>query len=243
MSDTHADPEARRAELVANLGRVRARIANAAEAAGRSANEITLVAVTKFFPAADVRHLAALGITDVGENRHQEAEVKAAACADLSSLRWHYIGGLQSNKAAAVAGYADVVESVDRVKLVAALARGAAERGRDLDVLIQISLDQALAPDSHRAGVHPADAQRLADAVSAESHLKLLGVMAVAPLGEDPAPAFERLAQAAELVRRDHPDAWVISAGMSSDLEDAIRFGATHVRVGSAILGNRPLSK
>ena len=241
MTDTH--PEARRAELVANLGRVRARIANAAEAAGRSANEITLVAVTKFFPASDVRHLATLGITDVGENRHQEAEAKAAACTDLTSLRWHYIGGLQSNKAAAVARYADIVESVDRVKLLPGLARGAAERGRDLGVLVQISLDQAQASDSHRAGVVPAEAQRLADAVAAERHLLLLGLMAVAPLGEEPSAAFERLARVAERLRRDHPAATVISAGMSGDLEEAIRFGATHVRVGSAILGNRPLSK
>jgi pyridoxal phosphate enzyme (YggS family) len=236
------DPNTRRAELLGNLGRVRTRIADAAQAAGRNVEEITLVAVTKFFPASDVRHLAALGVTDVGENRHQEAEAKAAECADLDSLRWHYIGGLQSNKAAAVARYADVVESVDRAKLLTGLSRGAAERGRDIGVLVQISLDPPLANDE-RAGVLPAEADRLADLVAAEAHLNLLGVMAVAPLGEDPAPAFERLARVAERLRRNHPAATVISAGMSGDLEDAIRFGATHVRVGSAILGNRPLSK
>ena len=234
--------EARRAELAVNLGRVRRRIADAAESVGRRADEITLVAVTKYFPASDVRHLAALGITDVGENRHQEAEAKAAACADLDMLRWHYIGGLQSNKAAAVARYADIVESVDRDKLLPGLDRGAAERGRDLGVLVQVSLDPATA-GGQRAGVLPDEAAALADAVAAQPHLTLLGVMAVAPLGEDPAPAFERLEEVARRVRRDHPAATVISAGMSGDLEEAIRFGATHVRIGSAILGNRPLSK
>lgn len=237
----NVDPQARRAELLGNLARVRTRITTAAEAAGRDPGEITLVAVTKFFPAADVRHLAALGITDVGENRHQEAEAKSAACADLTSLRWHYIGGLQSNKAAAVARYADIVQSVDRAKLLPGLARGAADRGRELGVMVQVSLDQpGSVPDSQRAGVRPVDTLRLADAIAAEPHLRLLGVMAVAPLGEDPSPAFERLAEVAARVRQQHPDARAISAGMSGDLEAAIRIGATHVRIGSAILGNRP---
>ncbi|GAC1378739.1 MAG: YggS family pyridoxal phosphate-dependent enzyme [Marmoricola sp.] len=239
-----ASTEHRRAVLEGNLARVRARIADAATAAHRDPAEITVIAVTKFFPAADVRHLADIGITDVGENRHQEAAEKAAACADLTSLRWHYIGGLQSNKAASVARYADVVQSVDRVKLLPGLARGAAERGRILGVMVQVSLDLADAGGSSaRAGVLPSETLRLADAIAAESQLGLLGVMAVAPLGEDPAPAFERLARIAEEVRRNHPGATAISAGMSGDLEAAIRFGATHVRVGSAILGNRPLSK
>lgn len=234
----------RRAELVGNLARVRARIADAAAAADREPGEITLIAVTKFFPASDVRHLADIGITDVGENRHQEAEAKAASCADLTSLCWHFIGGLQSNKAAAVARYADVVQSVDRAKLLPGLARGAAERNRTLGVMVQVSLDPADRGGTRpRSGVLPAETLRLADAVAAESDLRLLGVMAVAPLGEDPSPAFERLARVAEQVRAHHPGATAISAGMSGDLEAAIRFGATHVRVGSAILGNRPLSK
>lgn len=234
----------RRAELAGNLAQVRARIASAAAAAGRDPGEITLIAVTKFFPASDVRHLASLGIADVGENRHQEAATKSAECADLTTLRWHYIGALQSNKAAAIARYADVVQSVDRAKLLPGLVRGAAESGRTLGVMLQVSLDPAeRSADSARAGVLPAATLQLADAVAAESQLRLLGVMAVAPLGEDPSPAFERLAEVAEQVRRHHPDATAISAGMSGDLETAIRFGATHVRVGSAILGNRPLSK
>lgn len=236
-----ADATDRRAELVGNLARVRARISEAALAAGRQPHEICLIAVTKFFPASDVRHLAALGITDVGENRHQEAEAKAAECADLTALRWHYIGGLQSNKAAAVARYADVVQSVDRPKLLPGLDRGAAERGRRLGVMVQICLDAPGAdPDPGRAGISPPDAPRLADNIAEFENLDLLGVMAVAPLGENPASAFERLARVAAEIRRSHPGARAMSAGMSGDLEQAVQFGATHVRIGSAILGNRP---
>ena len=154
----------RREELADGLAQVRGRIERACAEAGRDASEVTLVAVTKFFPASDVRLLADLGVTDVGENRHQEAEPKAAECADLD-LRWHYIGGLQSNKAGAVARYAHVVESLDRTKLVARLDRGAQERGRPVDVLLQVSLDPPGA--EHRAGADPADLAALADAVVA----------------------------------------------------------------------------
>lgn len=224
----------RRTELAANLASVRERIAAATKAAGRPEGDVDLVVVTKFFPASDVRLLAGLGVRDVGENRHQEAEEKAAACADLR-LRWHYIGGLQSNKAAAVAAYADVVESVDRLKLVAPLSRGA--EGRSVDVLLQVSLD---APGADgRAGCDPADLPALAESVAAAEGLALRGLMAVAPLGEDPAPAFARLAEVREGFLRDHPDATVLSAGMSGDMDQAIAAGATHVRVGSAILGSR----
>ena len=221
-----------------NLSRVRARIAAAASAAGRGEAEVGLVVVTKFFPASDVRLLADLGVADVGENRHQEAEAKAAECADLR-LRWHFIGGLQSNKASAVAAYADVVESVDRPKLLAPLSRGAHERGRTLDVLLQVSLD----PPEHgaRAGVAPDDLASLAAATVQTEGLALRGLMAVAPLGEDPAAAFDRLARIRAGFLTDHPDATVLSAGMSGDLEQAVAAGATHVRVGSAVLGSRPV--
>jgi pyridoxal phosphate enzyme (YggS family) len=226
----------RRSELAAGLAETRARIAAAELAAGRPAGDVALVVVTKFFPASDVRLLAGLGVTDVGENRHQEAEAKAAECAGLP-LRWHYIGGLQSNKAAAVAAYADVVESVDRLKLVGPLGRGAAAHGRTLDVLLQVSLD---APGAEgRAGADPADLPALADAVAAADNLQLRGLMAVAPLGEDPSAAFERLAAIRETFLGKHPAATVLSAGMSGDLEQAISSGATHVRVGSAVLGSR----
>ena len=223
-------------ELRSNLDAVRRRIATATEAAGRT-DEVGLVVVTKFFPTSDVRLLADLGVTDVGENRHQEAEAKAAECADLG-LRWHFIGGLQSNKAAAVAAYADVVESVDRPKLVAGLQRGAHDRGRGVDVLLQVSLDPPGA--DHRSGCDPADLDALAAAVEEAGSLRLRGLMAVAPLGEDPGSAFARLAGIRRRFLEDHPGATVLSAGMSGDLEAAISHGATHVRVGSAVLGPRP---
>jgi pyridoxal phosphate enzyme (YggS family) len=227
---------ARRDELASNLSATRARIAAATAAAGRPEGDVDLVVVTKFFPASDARLLAGLGVVDVGENRHQEAEEKAAACADLG-LRWHFIGGLQSNKAAAVAAYADVVESVDRVKLVAALDGGAGRTDRAVDVLLQVSLDP---PDrAGRAGADPADLPALADAVAAATHLRLRGLMAIAPLGEDPAAAFARLAEIRAGFLHDHPEATLLSAGMSGDLEQAVAAGATHVRVGSAILGSR----
>ena len=228
----------RTAELAANLAEVRDRVARAAQAADRDAAEITLIVVTKFFPADDVRRLADLGVTDVGENRHQEAAQKASDCADLP-IRWHYIGGLQSNKAAAVAQYADVVHTVDRLKLVGPLERGAQAAGRGLDVLIQVSLDP---PDIRgaRNGAVPAEVGGLADAISAAQALRLRGVMAVAPLGADPVPAFAELAAIHAQLRAAHPEATWCSAGMSGDLEAAIAAGATHVRVGRAVLGSRP---
>lgn len=227
----------RREELAAGLSAVRERITRAATVAGRDPGTIGLVVVTKYFPASDVRLLADLGVTDVGENRHQEAEAKAAACADLG-LRWHYIGGLQSNKAGAVARYAHVVESVDRTKLVGRLAQGAVDSRREIDVLLQVSLDP---PGTEgRAGADAADLDELARAVRTAEGLHLAGLMAVAPLDEDPAAAFGRLARIHEDFLAEHPDAETLSAGMSGDLEQAITAGATHVRVGSAILGSRP---
>lgn len=231
----------RRAEIAAGVDAVRRRIAAACEGAGRDPGEVTLTVVTKLFPATDVRVLAELGITDVGENRHQEASAKAAECADLP-LRWHFVGGLQSNKAAAVASYSDVVESLDRAKLVTALARGAADRTQPLDCLVQVSLDQPGAGEG-RSGAEPDVVPDLAARIAAEDDLRLRGLMAVAPLGEDPVAAFARMARIREGLLRDHPDATWLSAGMSGDLEVAIRNGATHVRVGSAVLGTRPAVK
>jgi pyridoxal phosphate enzyme (YggS family) len=224
-------------EIAAGLDAVRRRIAEAAAASGRAPDEITLVAVTKFFPASDVRILAGLGVTDVAENRHPEAGDKRAECADLS-LRWHFIGGLQSNKAAAVGSYADVVESVDRRKLLDALDRGAHRRGHSVDVLLQVSLDPP--GRSGRAGADSAQLVPLATAVETTGTLRLRGLMAVAPVDEDPAVAFARLAAIRSEFLAERPEATWLSAGMSNDLEDAIGAGATHVRVGSAILGERP---
>jgi pyridoxal phosphate enzyme (YggS family) len=230
----------RRAEIEAGLAAVRERIDSACTAAGRSSDEITLVVVTKFFPASDVRLLADLGVRHVGENRHQEAVEKAAECADLD-VRWHFIGGLQSNKAAAVAGYADVVHSVDRGKLVGGLSRGAEERGHDLDCLVQVSLDPPGA--SGRSGCDPADVPALVERIGAADGLRMRGVMGVAPLDGDADEAFARLAEVASVVRTQVPEATWISAGMSADLEQAVQHGATHLRIGSAVLGPRPVVK
>jgi pyridoxal phosphate enzyme (YggS family) len=229
----------RREEVEAGLARVRERIAAACSDVDRDPAEVRLVVVTKFFPPSDVRLLAELGVTDVGENRHQEAAAKAEECRDLD-LSWHFIGGLQSNKAAAVTSYAAVVESVDRRKLVGPLSRGAHEHDREVDVLLQVSLDPPGAEG--RSGADPADLAELAAAVDEAGMLRLRGLMAVAPLGEEPAAAFGRLAAVRTEFLAHHPDATWLSAGMSADLEDAIRVGATHVRVGSAVLGSRPVN-
>ncbi len=227
----------RRAELEANLADVRGRIAAAERAGGLESGSVQLVVVTKTWPASDVRLLAGLGITDVAENRDQEARPKQAECSDLG-LRWHFVGQLQRNKARHVVAYADEVESVDRVELATALDRAASDAGRTIDVLLQVDL--ADPPQPHRGGVVPADVAALADHVSRCAALRLRGLMAVAPLGEDPRTAFARLAVVAADLRRDHPEASVLSAGMSHDLEEAVEAGATHVRVGTAVLGGRP---
>ncbi|WP_433413396.1 YggS family pyridoxal phosphate-dependent enzyme [Microtetraspora malaysiensis] len=233
--------DARREELSAGLAATEARIRDACRAAGRDPSEITLIAVTKTYPASDVRLLAGLGVQDVGENRDQEAAPKASECADLG-LTWHFIGQLQTNKVRSVVAYADLVHSVDRVRLVDALSREAVRADREIGCLIQVSLDPA-APISggvaERGGVAPTAVPELAEAVARAENLRLRGVMAVAPLGQDPGPAFARLAEIARALRNDHPGADVVSAGMSGDLDEAIANGATHVRVGTALLGRR----
>jgi pyridoxal phosphate enzyme (YggS family) len=241
MIGTVLPQQERRTEVARNLAAVRSRLAEACARCGRSADEVTLTVVTKFFPASDVRLLADLGVTDVGENRHQEAEMKARETHDLD-LRWHFVGGLQSNKAAAVARYADVVESVDRRKLLPGLAKGAHQRGGLVDCLVQVSLDRPGAGRG-RSGAVPAEVPALAEQVATTEGLRLRGVMGVAPLDGDPTEAFARLAAVAEEVRLVDPAATWVSAGMSSDLEQAIEAGATHVRIGSAVLGRRPAIK
>ncbi|NNG39645.1 YggS family pyridoxal phosphate-dependent enzyme [Flexivirga sp. ID2601S] len=235
------DGSPRRDDLAGRLAAVRERVDRACAAAGRRPDDVTLIAVTKFFPASDVQLLAGLGVTDVGENRDQEAAAKIAdlAATTRDSLTVHFVGQLQSNKAAHVVRYADVVQSVDRLKIARALDRAADAAGRRLDVLLQIDLSGA----PGRGGVAPDEAAALADEVAALAALRLRGVMAVAPLGGDPAPAFERLGGVARVIRDGHPEADWMSAGMSGDLEQAIAAGATHLRVGSAILGSRPLAR
>jgi pyridoxal phosphate enzyme (YggS family) len=220
-------------QLRSSLTRVEERIVSACGDADRDPGDIQLVVVTKTFPPSDVRLLAELGVTDVAENKQQELAHKHEELADVP-LRWHFVGHLQSNKAGAVAEDADVVHSLDRLKLVAALDR----RERPIEVLLQVSLDP---PGSdHRSGAGADELAALADAVLGSEHLTLRGLMAVAPLGQDPATAFARLAEIRSGFLASYPTATWLSAGMSGDLEDAIRVGATHVRVGSAVLGSRP---
>ncbi len=227
----------RRAEMSGRLAAVRERIAAACAAVGRDAGEVTLVAITKTFPASDVRLLYELGVRDVGENRDQEAAPKAAQCADLApELAWHFVGQLQTNKCASVVRYASVVHSVDRLRLVRALGQQARKADRVITCLVQVSLDA----DPRRGGALPAQVPEVAAAIAAEKGLVLGGVMAVAPLGVSPSEAFAPLPEIAAAVRGIRPDAVMISAGMSADLEEAIAVGATHVRVGTALLGGRP---
>jgi pyridoxal phosphate enzyme (YggS family) len=228
-------------ELRDNLQKVRERIQTACVAAGRPEDAVTLVAITKTFPVSDVHALAALGVREVGENREQELRVKAPECPEVV---WHFVGQLQSNKARSVVRHAQVVHSVDRSSLVSALSRAAVDEGRVLRCLLQVSLasfgSAEAATGRSRGGVAPADVPALAAEVAAADGLELGGLMAVAPLGSDPDEAFAGLESVASRLRSEHAGADWISAGMSGDLEAAIRHGATHVRLGRALLGTRP---
>jgi len=224
----------RREELALRLAEVRHRIGKACQTAGRDPAELTLIGVTKTRPASDVRLLGELGLHDVGENRDAEAAPKAAQCADLD-LTWHFIGQLQTNKCASVVRYASVVHSVDRLRLIRALGKAARGAGRVVEGLIEVSLDG----DPARGGAVAGDVPALAEALAAEEGLVLGGVMAIAPLSMPPADAFARLRVSAAAVREVRPDATVISAGMSGDLEAAVEAGATHLRIGTALLGDR----
>jgi pyridoxal phosphate enzyme (YggS family) len=244
-----AGPDAtadRRGELAANMRQLGLRIERACAAAGRSVDDVTLIAVTKTFPASDVVLLAGLGISDVGENRDQEAAAKVAAVrehqggeqgAASMALRWHFIGALQTNKCASVVSYACLVHSVDRLRLVHALDRAAGVAKRRVRCLVQVDLDEVSRPG--RAGARPNDVAGVAAAIARAAGLQLAGVMAVAPLGAEPTAAFERLARVADAVRQSYGEATMISAGMSGDLEPAVANGATHLRVGAALLGVR----
>lgn len=236
-----SDP--RRAELAANLAAVRQRISAACAATGRDSAAVELVVVTKTYPAADVLRLAALGVLDVGENRDQEAAPKAAEVAAAGvHVRWHFVGRLQRNKCRSVAGYADMVHSVDSVRLARALSHAvtATENRASLDVLVQVSLDGSRG-GAVVGGPEPDTAlDEVVAAIATADGLRLRGLMAVAPLEWDPEQAFTLLAKIRAGVVQNHPTATLLSAGMSGDLEQAIRHGATHVRVGSAVLGQRP---
>lgn len=228
-------------QLAERFETVSAGIADAARAAARNPAELTTIVVTKFHPASLVRDLFALGARHFGESRHQEAQPKIAELSDLEAT-WHFIGQLQSKKARQVRAYADVIHSVDRESLIEALAlTGAlpADAGPDesvRDIFLQVNLTD----DPERGGAAPADVPRLAEAAAAAPGLTLLGLMAVAPLGEEPVRAFARVRELSERVRSVVPTSTALSMGMSGDYAEAISEGATHLRIGTAITGNRP---
>ncbi|MEU1825794.1 MULTISPECIES: YggS family pyridoxal phosphate-dependent enzyme [Streptomyces] len=235
----------RKDQLAHNLARVEERISTACASAGRPREEVTLIVVTKTYPASDVRLLAELGVRHVGENRDQDAAPKAAECSDLP-LTWHFVGQLQTNKVRSVVNYAGLVHSIDRDRLVTSLSQAAVRTGREteLDCLIQVALDAESGERGARGGVAPDGVAALADEIAAAEGLRPAGLMTVAPLSGPfagrPRAAFERLMEISTHLRAAHPTANMVSAGMSADLEDAVAAGATHVRVGSAVLGVRP---
>ncbi|MEU1375716.1 YggS family pyridoxal phosphate-dependent enzyme [Streptomyces triculaminicus] len=236
----------RRTQLADNLARVEERISAACAAAGRQRDEVTLIVVTKTYPASDVRLLAELGVRQVAENRDQDAAPKAAECSDLP-LTWHFVGQLQTNKVRSVVNYAGLVHSIDRNRLVTALSAAAVKAGRverELGCLIQVALDAESGGRGERGGVAPDGVLGLADEIAKAEGLRPAGLMTVAPLvgpyAGRPRAAFDRLMEISTHLRAAHPAANMVSAGMSADLEDAVAAGATHVRVGSAVLGVRP---
>ncbi|HET8994504.1 MULTISPECIES: YggS family pyridoxal phosphate-dependent enzyme [unclassified Rhodococcus (in: high G+C Gram-positive bacteria)] len=245
MSDTAR--QGRRDELARGLDSVRRRLDDAARASGRDPSEVGLLTVTKYFPASDVVLLHELGCRTFGESREQEAHAKIQqfrAEVPDPAVQWHMIGRLQRNKARAVARWAHTVHSVDSIRLAGALEAGVAaaldagERSAPLRVLLQVSLDS----DPQRGGVPTDGLDALADTVVAADGLELAGLMGVPPLGADADASFEALAQLGERLRQRYPEAHELSAGMSGDLEHAVRHGSTCVRVGTGVLGARPLA-
>ncbi len=238
-------PMSRHEDIASALAEVRARLGAACSAAGRDPAEVMLLPVTKFFPASDVRILYRLGCREFGESREPEAGDKIAEVRSapevVDPVRWHMIGRLQRNKARSVGRWADTVHSLDSVRLADALdtavgaARDEGVRSGPLRALIQVSLDA----DPARGGVPVAELVAVADHVAGSSNLSLGGLMAVPPLGSDPDEAFERLQVVHADLLVSHPGATELSAGMTGDLEAAVRHGSTCVRVGTAILGRR----
>lgn len=218
---------------------VQERISRAAVAAGRNAEDVQLIVVTKTHPAQIVIELAALGQLDFGENRDQEAAPKAQEVASIvSKARWHFVGQLQSNKVKSVLRYASVIHSIDRPSLVKELAKHLDNQDSQIDGFIELNLTQ----DENRGGVSKADLAALTEQVLSVPRINLLGVMAVAGLGEDPRAEFEKAVALSQIVRKLAPSAKSLSMGMSEDFEVAIAMGATHIRVGSAITGPREYS-
>ena len=217
----------RKAEIARNLQEVKERIIGAAKSVNRDPNEIELIVVTKTFPISDIEILRELGETNFGENRDQEAGPKA----EIISATWHFQGQIQSNKIKSICQWADVIHSISSEKEILKFAQSE----RKHQVFLQVSLDGQVG----RGGAHPADLAQLADLVNESNNLELLGLMAVAPLGVEPMKAFADLAQINQGFAGQFPNSKFLSAGMSGDFEAAIKYGATHIRVGSSILGSR----
>jgi pyridoxal phosphate enzyme (YggS family) len=234
-------PKQRRDELNERWQTLLARVAAAAQGAGRDPAGLTVIAVTKTWPAADISHLRALGIRDFGENRAQELATKLDELGTDGShisgpgLRWHFLGQLQRNKAGLVGRSCAALHTLDRAALIAPLSAAAQTAGRQLDVFVQLSIDG----DPQRGGVGESELALLADQVAAAPQLRLRGLMTVPPLGTPSRPAFARLREVSERLRQSHPEAVALSAGMSKDFEDAVKEGATHLRVGTVLLGSR----
>lgn len=234
----------REAELTASLAALRKRLATAVAAAGRRPDAVKFLPVTKFFPASDVAILYRLECREFGESREQEATAKVAELRSLPDVRWHMIGRLQRNKARVIARWAHTVHSLDSARLASALdsavadCLSAGQRHAPLRTLVQVSLDD----DPGRGGIARAALPELADTVAATPTLTLAGVMAIPPLDVEPERAFAELARIHEKLLRNHPDATERSAGMSDDLEIAVEYGSTCVRVGTALMGKRPIT-
>ena len=239
----------RETQLTDALTAVRNRINDAAAAAGRSPSEVELLPITKFFPATDVAILARLGCHSFGESREQEAARKVADAAAILGvpLHWHMVGLIQRNKAGSIAQWAHAVHSVSTAKVVSALQRHVSaalddgRRDQPLEVYVQISLDG----DTARGGVDIGKPELVDDVCSLVADadgLHLVGLMGIPPMGANPDDAFARLAEEHHRVLESHPKAVALSAGMSDDLEIAVKYGSTCVRVGTAVLGKRPLT-
>lgn len=226
----------RLAELTANWTEVNHSVETACAAAGRNFSDVTIIAVTKTWPASDIDLLAEIGVRHVGENRDQEACAKRPMVS-ATSLTWHAIGQIQTNKVKSISTWADVVHSLDRIELVTAFAKALADSQRKLGVFIQVSLDEEFIPG--RGGLPATELPKLAESILAIPQLELLGVMGVAPLAGAPEAAFARLRDSSTQLQKIAQTANLISAGMSSDYEIALNYGATHLRIGSAILGLR----
>jgi pyridoxal phosphate enzyme (YggS family) len=222
----------RKQQIEENLNQIRKNIATAAAKSGRNPDEIKLIVVTKTFPISDLEILYSLGIREFGENRDQEASEKAEALPP--DINWHFQGGIQSNKLKSICKWAAVIHSVDQFKYAQIISEQ--RRAKPIEIFIQVSLDQ---PPESRGGVDPAKLIELANQISALPNLKILGLMAVGPVDQEVEPAFARLQQIQATFLTHFKDAVFLSSGMSGDYEMAISYGATHLRIGSSILGIR----